>query len=182
MNKNFSKVFGLFKKNNKIKKSDNKHTEYKTNSIKAIHFENGTKWYKSEYYSEDDIAVSELNCTNSLLNQDCKSIVYFDEKIKCAYIDYKNEGNKKIKCIELRQNGIVIGIHQQDGEWVPYFNDDNNQLTTKYKRQELNKFYREIQGILIKAKQNETINKNTNINAIKEETDEIYFNVIKKIK
>ena len=148
----------------------------KYSSMCEIHAKDSTKWYKGEY-DEFDSPVSALCFRDSILHPNCKSLVYYDEEITCAYIDYDSSSHEKIKSIELRQDGIISGIKKQGDKWLPYFINDGI-VNKQYSKAEVNEFYIKVKEILKKAQNNVELTENNPINEMNSETDKIYSDII----
>ena len=123
--------------------------------------------------------VSSILVKDSLINPECKYIVYFDETIFCVYIDSDEAKSNKIKCIEIISDGVVSGIKRNEGNWTTYTILEGLD-ERKCSNPEIKNLYNQIKHILIKVQDENLLPANNPISDIDKETDKIYFEICHK--
>jgi|GEM_PF-6995128 len=171
------KIFNKKSKRKAAAKSGGKNSQTKTdNSIKAVYTKEAIMWYKNGY-DEYDTPVSSLSFKESITNLGLKSIVYYDEEIAGAYIDYDCSKDGKIKCMELRRDNRITGIYEQAGRYIPYCINDGEKKSD-YTRGEVVNIYCTMKNILKKARENKMLLENNPVSEINSEIDSICMGII----
>jgi len=134
--------------------------------------ESGTKL--SDKYNE---TISEININDSLLNENCKSMVYQDPEIKFARIDFTSGDAPSFSGLEIRKDGIVSGISRTGENWHIYFAKSGQDI--EHDRTDDYQLYKQVKAILNESKQNSLMFEKNPINIVEKQIDEIYKNISK---
>lgn len=156
-----------YKNGHKIKQSIGENTVkvYTANCTKLINKNSGTE--------------SEIKITESAVNKDCKSMIYFDSDVKCAYIDFDKNANPNFAGLELRFDGTIQGLKEKNGRWSLYEVENGEE-------KELDKigasiFYKEIKKIMTDCKENSLLAENNNLNYVERQIYQICGSIIETV-
>lgn len=141
------------------------------NQIKK-YTETGTKL--SDQYNE---TISEINIDKSLLNENCKSMVYQDAEIKFARIDFTSGDEPDFTGLEIRKDGIVSGISRTGEQWHIYFAKSGQDI--EHDKTDDYGLYKQVKAIIHESKQNSLLSENNPIDIVEEQIDEIYKKISK---
>lgn len=121
---------------------------------------------------KDSGTIAELKITDSLTNENCKSMVYYDPEIKFAYIDFDSEKAVKFKGLEIRYDGMISGIKRNQGEWKTYFIENGQETASS----EANKaqLFEHIKQIMDECKDNSLLTQNNQVYKIEKQIYDIY--------
>lgn len=116
--------------------------------------------------------IAEVKITDSLTNENCKSMVYFDPEIKFAYIDFDSAKAVNFKGLEVRYDGMISGIKRNEGEWKTYFIENGQETESS----EANKtqLFEHVKQIIEECKDNSLLTQNNQVYRIEKQIYDIY--------
>ena len=157
-----------------VKYKDGHKTEEFTENGRKVYTENGTIMINNNRET-----VQELSINDSIINSHCKSIIYSDEEIKFARIDFTKGIIPEFAGVEVREDGIVGGISQSGGKWHVYFSQNGEDIELSASEAACKRLNSQIKNILQEMKNNSFISENNPVNELENQIDGIYNKISK---